>query len=229
VELKETFKFHMAREKRTTSWGVDFTNDSENSLTVASVVSGHALAVCNAVASAYAAKALAPGDVIVSIDGAKTQVAMIEKLKNETSLIADIIRYSTFDAAIERSLTFDVGDGNSRLEPLGMQVSNCDGKLFIDKIDLKPSPIKRYNDQNYMKPLVKGDVIVAVNGEEAFEDMIHLVKTCAQLTLSVERRQQFGKRQTERFGKSDSARNTAANASHRFGKDERRSDIAQAA
>jgi hypothetical protein len=227
--MKESFKFHMAREKRTTSWGVDFTNDSENSLTVASVVSGHALAVCNAVASAYAAKALKPGDVIVSIDGATTQGAMVEKLKNETSLIADIVRYSSFDALIERSLTFDAGDGNSIPEPLGMQVSSYDGKLLINKIELQPSPIKRYNDQSYLKPLVKGDVIVAVNSKEAFEDMIHLVKTCAQLTLSIERRQLFSQRQTERFGKSDSARNTAANASQRFGKDSGKSDIAQAA
>ena len=61
-------------------------------MTVVALAPGHALAVCNNAARAYGATELLPGDVIVAIDGATRTAEMVEKLKNETSLPADIVR-----------------------------------------------------------------------------------------------------------------------------------------
>jgi hypothetical protein len=146
---------------------------------------------CNDSACFYAAKPLRPGDVILSVDGATSQAAMVEKLKKETSLTAEIVRYSKFDAFIETDST---SDGNKPTQtPLGMTVSRTNGKIVIDKIDVGPSPIKRYNEQNYFKPLVSGDVIVAVNSKKAFDEMIQQMKTSTKLILSIERHQDIGR------------------------------------
>ena len=69
------------------------------------------------------------------------------------------------------------------------------GKLLIDKIDIK-GPIKRYNAQNYLQPLVRGDVIVAVDSSTTCDEMVRQIKECAKFTLSIERRQESGSRRS---------------------------------
>lgn len=190
---EETFKFLMTRAKKTTSWGVDFAADSGMSLTVSSLKPGGAIAECNAAARSYAAKPLAPGDVIVAIDGATTQAEMVAKLTQETSLTADVVRTSAFDAVIVRNST---RDGSSTPESLGMKVIRSNGKLLIEKIELTPSPIKRYNAQNHVKPLVVGDTIVSVDSTENWDEMIYIINTSAKFTLSIERRKQPDKKRS---------------------------------
>jgi hypothetical protein len=187
----EKFKFQMTRATRTTNWGVDFLSHAACSLTIAALTPGQALVESNAMARSYAAQPLKPGDVIVSIDGATTQAEMVEKLKQETSLTADIVRYSKFDALIERK---------DLEESFGMnlvQISVSDTNLrnlSIDLIDSKASPVKRYNEQNYLKPLIRGDVIVAVNSLRTPEEMIQQIKTGSKITLSIERHQRYGQK-----------------------------------
>ena len=117
---------------------------------------------------------------------------MIEKLKRETSLTADIVRYSKFDAVLEKTA--------DPTESFGMNLNHivvCDTNLktlSIDKIDPKASPVQRYNEQNYLKPLIRGDVIVAVDSITAPDEMIKKIKTSAKVTLSIERHQRFGQK-----------------------------------
>jgi hypothetical protein len=184
----EAFRFILTRALRTTSWGVDFASASDRSLTVVSIAPGYALAVCNDAARAYGATELLPGDVIVAIDGATSQAELVEKLKNETSLTADIVRHSKFDAVIHRTPTFDAGRIPTQ-ESLGMTLIRSGGKLVIDGIDLtRMSAIISYNEKNYLKPLVKGDVVVAVDGKETVEEMLQQITTSSKFTLSIERR-----------------------------------------
>jgi C-terminal processing protease CtpA/Prc len=185
----QKFKFHMKRAKRTTSWGVDFQSHSGCSLTIVALGPGQAIVESNTWARLYAAQPLKPGDVIVSIDGATTQAEMVEKLKEETSLTADIVRYSKFEAVIERSVTADFK------ESFGMNIVQTHGNhLSIDKIDTKSSPVKRYNDQNYVKPLIRGDVIVAVDSITTPDEMIQRIQAGPKVTLSIERHQRFGQK-----------------------------------
>jgi hypothetical protein len=97
----------------------------------------------------------------------------------------DIVRRSTFDAVIERKSTLD-DKGQTKQESLGLKVVRSNGKLLIDKIDIK-GPVKRYNAQNYLQPLVRGDVIVSVDSNTECDEMVRRIKECAQFTLSVER------------------------------------------
>ena len=156
---------------------------------------GHALAVCNNAARAYGATELLPGDVIVAIDGATRQAEMVEKLKHETSLSADIVRHSKFDAVIHRNPTFDAGRIPTQ-ESLGMTLIRSGGRLVIDGIDLSyrkeskngMSAIMKYNAKNHLKPLVKGDVVVAVDGKATDEEMLKQITASQKFTLSIERR-----------------------------------------
>jgi hypothetical protein len=192
ASFEEKFEFLMTRATPTTNWGIDFQSDSERSLTVRAVEQGQAMAQCNKSARFYAAKPLKPGDVIVSVDGATSQAAMVEKLKKETSLTAEIVRYLKFDAVIDTDSSYDAAKPTQK--SFGMQVSRVEGKLMICKIDSGPSPIKCYNTKNYLKPLVSGDVIVAVDSKTTFDEMIEQIKTSTKVTLSIERRQQFGQK-----------------------------------
>ena len=192
---EEMFKFQATRATRTTRWGVDVNFDSERSLTVSAIPHGDpgqhsAITVCNA----SAAKPLKAGDVIVAINSSTTQAAMMDDLKQETSLTMDIVRRSKFDATIERKSTLD-DKGQTKQESLGLKVVRSDGKLLIDKIDIK-GPIKRYNAQNYLQPLVRGDVIVAVDSSTTCDEMVRQIKECAKFTLSIERRQESGRQRS---------------------------------
>ena len=189
------FKFQAMRATRTCRWGLDINSDSDRSLTVAAIppcVAGNhsAMVKCNA----SAAKPIKAGDVIVAINAATTQAAMLEKLKQETSLTMDIVRRSKFDAVIERNPTLD-DKGQAKQESLGLKVVRSNGKLLIDKIDIK-GPIKRYNAQNYLQPLVRGDVIVAVDSSTTCDEMVRQIKESAKFTLSIERRQESGRQRS---------------------------------
>ena len=67
---------------------------------------------------------------------------------------------------------------------------------MIDGIDLSyrtgssngMSAIMSYNAKNHLKPLVKGDVVVAVDGKETVEEMLQQITTSSKFTLSIERR-----------------------------------------
>ena len=50
------------------------------------------------------------------------------------------------------------------------------------------SAIMSYNARNYLKPLVKGDVVVAVDGKATDEAMLKQINTSQKFTLSIERR-----------------------------------------
>ena len=123
------------------------------------------------------------------------QTAEVEKLKHETSLTADIVRHSKFDAVIHRNPTFDAGRIPTQ-ESLGMTLIRSDGKLVIEGIDLSfrtgssngMSAIMSYNAKNHLKPLVKGDVVVAVDGKATDEEMLKQITTSQKFTLSIERR-----------------------------------------
>jgi hypothetical protein len=166
----------MERSSAQTPWGVDLTSDSGYSLTVVAVSPEGALGKCNATAP----KPLKPGDVIVSIGDAQTKVGMVETLRQETVVTADVVRNSKFEAKIEK---------NSPQESLNMDVTESLGKLVIQKIAPKSSGITRYNVDNYCTPLVEGDLIVAVNGKDKVDDMISIIKSSVSFTLSIERAQ----------------------------------------
>ena len=181
------FKFQAMRATRTCRWGVDINSDSDRSLTVAAIppcVAGNhsAMVKCNA----SAAKPINAGDVIVAINAATTRAAMLKELQQETSLTMDVVRRSKFDAVIKR---------NSTQESLGLKLVRSDGKLLIDKLGIK-GPIKRYNAQNCLQPLVRGDVIVAVDSNTTFDEMVRQIQESAKFTLSIERPQESGRRRS---------------------------------
>jgi hypothetical protein len=218
----EKFTFHMTRETKTTNWGVDLQSDSAKTLTIATLEPGLALAKCNANASTYAAKPVKPGDVIVSIEGATSQAEMVEKLKNNTSLMVDIVRYAKFVAVIERDADPYLPDSQ---EPLGMSlIRTSKGKLLIDDIDLRPSPIKRYNATNFLKPLVAGDMIVAVGDATTSDGMIQQITTGKKLVLSIERRPTISRKSSK-----DSVRSQSSESTKTSSKDSVRSQTAAAA
>merc|ERR1719261_1271579 len=103
---------------------------------------------------------------------------MVEALKSGTSVTAEIVRVSKFDAVISKS---------SATEGLYMDVTELKGKLLIQKISPKQSGIMRYNAENFKKPLIEGDVIVAVDGKDSVKDMVAAMKTNDKFTLSVVR------------------------------------------
>merc|ERR550514_721732 len=90
---EDTFVYRMERSSQETPWGVDLTSDSGYSLTVVAVSPEGALGKCNATAP----MPLKPGDVIVSIGAAQTKVAMVETLRAETVVMADVVRNSKFE------------------------------------------------------------------------------------------------------------------------------------
>ncbi len=67
---------------------------------------------------------------------------------------------------------------------------------MIDGIDLSyrtgssngMSAIMSYNAKNHLKPLVKGDVVVAVDGKATDEEMLKQITASQKFTLSIERR-----------------------------------------
>jgi hypothetical protein len=88
------------------------------------------------------------------------------------------VRVSKFDALIAKI---------SSTEGLYMDVTEQSGKLLIQKISPKQSGIMRYNAENYKKPLIEGDMIVAVDGKDDVKDMVTLMKSNDKFTLSVVR------------------------------------------
>ena len=148
-------------------------------MTVASVDPEQALAKCNALS----ANPIKPGDVVLSIQGTDTQSEMVEKLRQEIALTANVVRFSKFEAVIERE---------SAGERAGMQVqipqvTPAGGKLMITKIEDYTSPVTRYNANNYLKPLVKGDFIIAVDSKDTPDEMVEQIKANQTFTLSIER------------------------------------------
>jgi hypothetical protein len=171
---EETFKFTMTRSSMQTPWGVDLTSDSEKSLTILAIHPTGALGGSNE----KAPKPLAPGDVIIKIGTGTTKMEMVEALKTGTTVTAEVVRVDKFDALIQKT---------SAQEGLYMDVTEQKGKLLIQKISPKPSGIMRYNAENYRKPLIEGDMIVAVDGKESVKDMVAAMKSNDKFTLSVVR------------------------------------------
>jgi hypothetical protein len=152
-------------------WGIDLTSDSANSLTVTKVEEGGLMESLGW---------LQKGDVILSLDGDSTKVGMVNKMKSGTSLAARVVRYTTFDAALERPAG----------EPLMVELRNEDGYLQIDSITSEPtgtSAIVRYNEAYFARPLVDGDYIMAVNGKTGSEEMTKELAAGTRLVLSVQR------------------------------------------
>jgi hypothetical protein len=171
---EESFTFTMTRSTMQQPWGVDLTSDSEKSLTILAIHPTGALGASNEKAKTP----LKPGDVIIKIGTGTTKTEMVDALGTGTSLYAEVVRVTKFDAVMSKQ---------SPTEGLFMDVTEHKGKLLIEKISPKPSAITRYNSKNPKKPLIEGDMIVAVDGKEAVKDMVAVMKTNEKFTLSVVR------------------------------------------
>jgi len=170
----EKFTYTLTRPDPTAQWGVNLTSDSEKSLTIVGITPDGSLGQCNAKAPIP----LKSGDVIVSIDKATAKPDMVSKLKTEKSLTAEIVRYSAFEATITKS---------SPQEHLNMDVTESNGKLLIQKITPKANAVTRHNLENYTKPLIEGDYIVAVNGKTTATEMVSFIRGASTFTLSIQR------------------------------------------
>jgi hypothetical protein len=170
----ERFAYTLSRPDQNAQWGVNLTSDSEKSLTIVGITPDGALGQCNA----KAPKPRKAGDVIVSIEKATSKPDMVSKLKTEKSLQAEVVRYSAFDATITKS---------SPQEHLNMDVTESNGKLLIQKITPKANAVTRHNMENYTKPLIEGDYIVAVNGKSTATDMVSAIRSGTTFTLSIQR------------------------------------------
>jgi hypothetical protein len=171
---EESFKFTMTRSSVQTPWGVDLTSDSEKSLTILAIHPTGALGASNE----KAPKPLKPGDVIIKIGSGTTKMEMVDALKTGTSVTAEVVRVGKFDAMITKT---------SASEGLFMDVTEHRGKLLIQKISPKQSGIMRYNAENYKKPLIEGDAIVAVDQKDSVKEMVAAMKSNQKFTLSVVR------------------------------------------
>lgn len=169
------FTAALTRATPQTPWGVDLTSDSDHSLTIVRIAPDGAFGM-------YNQKKLNPlksGDVIVAVNGAKTKADMVGKLKSEINVQAQIVRYGLFEAVLKK---------NATAEPLSMDVNDAGPNvLLIQKISPVSSAITRYNEQNFEKPIIEGDQLIAVNGKETVGDMVKEMQAGTTLTCKVKR------------------------------------------
>ena len=144
-----------------------------------------------------------PGDVLVKVETGNafgrmwrsSTREMLEALKTRTTVNVEVVRNTKFDAKIskfsgEDSRDSDPGGSRDRL----MDVVQVGGRLLIEKLSPSPSgrriiriEAERYNVEQFKKPLVSGDIIVAVDGTESLNAMIEQMEAKPAFTLSVVR------------------------------------------
>jgi len=172
---EKKFSAKISRDNEKTPWGVDLTSDSEKSLSVVRVAPEGAVGAYNKKASTP----IQPGDVIVSIEQAKSKLDMVNNLKTKNVVQVDIVRYTRFEAQLKK---------NSAGEALSMDVNDAGPKtLVIQKISPVGSALTRYNEEHYLKPIIEGDLLVEVNGKDSIQDMVREMQKSTTLNVKVKR------------------------------------------
>ena len=102
-EAPMRFQFALTRPSTSTAWGVDLSADSGNALSIVSVMADGALAKANqesAQRNESPQHTLRPGSVITALGSVRTKTEMVQKLKTETGLTAEVVRFSNFTARL---------------------------------------------------------------------------------------------------------------------------------
>merc|ERR1719160_2009284 len=106
-EAPVRFQFALTRPSTSTAWGVDLSADSENALSIVSVMADGALAKANQESAQRNAPehTLRPGSVITALGSVRT--------KTEMGLTAEVVRFSNFTARLVKI---------DKAEPLAMDM-----------------------------------------------------------------------------------------------------------
>merc|ERR1719235_1878766 len=137
-----------------------------------------ALAKANKNAEEKATPTLRSGCVITALGSVRTKSEMFEKLKTETGLTAEVVRYSNFTARLVKV---------NKAEPLAMDIHTEKGVMIVSSISPVNSAITRWNGENFEKPIVESDRIMSVNGKTAEQDIVAEMRDALVLEVSVKR------------------------------------------
>jgi len=161
------------REELSVSWGVELTSDSKKSLTITRVSKGGCFDAC---------EAFKTGDVIVAVNQFRIKSEMVAQLKEETEIHLSVVRFKQFEVVLQKA---------SDAEPLDVELEAASAKSLVVKAITSPpkgnSALVRYNNANFEKPLVAGDVIVSANGSSDMKTMVAQLKNSTTITMIVKR------------------------------------------
>lgn len=167
------FDVVVEREDLSVSWGVELTSDSKRSLTITRISAGGVF---------DQHEQFQAGDVIVSIDDLDLKADMLGLLKSETAIHLHVVRFPVFEVMLEKS---------SAEESLAVEVEAASASsLVLKAITSAPkenTAVVRYNNKNFEKPLVPGDVIVSANESSDMKTMVSHLKTRRTIKLMVKR------------------------------------------
>jgi hypothetical protein len=179
-EAPMRFQFALTRPSTSTAWGVDLSADSENALSIVSVMADGALAKANQESAQRNAPehTLRPGSVITALGSVRTKTEMVQKLKTETGLTAEVVRFSNFTARLVKI---------DKAEPLAMDMHTEKGVMVVSSISPVNSAITRWNGENFEKPLVESDRILSVNGKTTEQGIVKEMRDSITLEVIVKR------------------------------------------
>jgi hypothetical protein len=103
---------------------------------------------------------------------------MVEKLKTETGLTAEVVRYPSFTARLVKI---------DKSEPLAMDMHAEKGIMIVSSISPVNSAITRWNGENFEKPIVESDRILAVNGKTTESEIVSELRDALVLEVKVKR------------------------------------------
>ena len=175
------FQFALTRPSTSTAWGVDLSADSENALSIVSVMADGALAKANqesAQRNESPQHTLRPGSVITALGSVRTKTEMVQKLKTETGLTAEVVRFSNFTARLVKI---------DQAEPLAIYMRTEKGVMVVSSISPVNSAITRWNRENFEKPLVESDRILSVNGKTTEQGIVKEMRDSITLEVIVKR------------------------------------------
>jgi hypothetical protein len=121
---------------------------------------------------------LRAGCVIIALGSVWTKTEMVEKLKSETGLTAEVVRYSSFTARLVKI---------DKSEPLAMDMHTEKGEMIVSSISPVNSAITRWNGENFEKPIVESDRIMSVNGKTTEQDIVAEMRDSLVLEVLVKR------------------------------------------
>ena len=121
---------------------------------------------------------LRPGSVITALGSVRTKTEMVQKLKTETGLTAEVVRFSNFTARLVKI---------DQAEPLAIYMHTEKGVMVVSSISPVNSAITRWNRENFEKPLVESDRILSVNGKTTEQGIVKEMRDSITLEVIVKR------------------------------------------
>lgn len=116
------------------------------------------------------------------MDDFRVKAEMVEQLKTQTALHLSVVRYPQFEVMLEKS---------SAGESLQVEVEAASsGTLVLKAITSPPksnTAVVRYNNSNFEKPLVPGDIIMSANGSSDMKTMAAQMKQSTLIKMMVKR------------------------------------------